>query len=87
VVIIRLATVVPNAPGNLGLINVACVMAMHLFDVEMNDAKTFSIILFAALTVPLLIGGAVATALTGLNIGELRDRAKAGFDHGSGAPR
>jgi hypothetical protein len=87
VVIIRLATVVPNAPGNLGLINVACVMAMHLFDVEVNDAKTFSIILFVALTVPLLIGGAVATALTGLNIGELRDRAKAGFDHGSGAPR
>jgi hypothetical protein len=82
---IRLATVVPNAPGNLGLVNVACVMAMHLFDVEVNDAKTFSIILFVALTVPLLIGGAVATALTGLNIGELRDRARAGVNRGSGA--
>jgi hypothetical protein len=85
VVMIRLATVVPNAPGNLGLVNVACVMAMHLFDVEVNDAKTFSIILFVALTVPLLIGGAVATALTGLNIGELRDRARAGVNRGSGA--
>jgi uncharacterized protein (TIRG00374 family) len=84
VVIIRLLTVVPNAPGNLGVGNAACVLAMHLFDVEVNDAKTFSIILFVALTVPLLIGGAVATALTGLNIGELRDRAKAGFDHRSG---
>ena len=29
-------------------------------------------------TMPLLLGGAVATALTGLNIGELRDRAKQG---------
>jgi uncharacterized membrane protein YbhN (UPF0104 family) len=78
-VIIRLATVVPNAPGNIGVINFACVIAMRPFGVEKNDAATFSIILFGALTVPLLIGGAVATALAGLNIGELRDRAKAGL--------
>jgi uncharacterized protein (TIRG00374 family) len=74
--LVRLSTVVPNAPGNLGLINLACVMALGLFEVEQNDAKTFSIILFVALTLPLLIGGALATALTGLNIGELRDRAR-----------
>lgn len=74
--LVRLSTVVPNAPGNLGLINLACAMALGLFEVERNDAKTFSIILFVALTMPLLIGGAVATALTGVNIGELRDRAR-----------
>jgi len=78
--IVRLATVVPNAPGNIGLGNLACVMAMKLFELGENDAKTFSIILFGALTLPLLIGGAVATALTGSNIGELRDRAKQGMD-------
>ncbi len=74
--LVRLSTVVPNAPGNLGLINLACVMALGIFEVEKTDAKTFSIILFVALTLPLLIGGAVATALTGVNIGELRDRAR-----------
>jgi len=74
--LVRLSTVVPNAPGNLGLINLAVVMALGLFEVERNDAKTFSIILFVALTLPLLLGGALATALTGLNIGELRDRAR-----------
>jgi len=74
--LVRLSTVVPNAPGNLGLINLACVMALGLFEVERTDAKTFSIILFVALTMPLLIGGAIATGLTGLNIGELRDRAR-----------
>ena len=74
--IIRLGTVVPNAPGNLGVVNAACVVAMHLFDVEINDAKTFSIIMFAALTVPLLAGGAIATAITGLDLGELRKRAR-----------
>ncbi len=74
--LVRLSTVVPNAPGNLGLINLACVMALGIFEVEKTDAKTFSIILFVALTMPLLIGGAIATALTGVNIGELRDRAR-----------
>jgi hypothetical protein len=44
-----------------------------------NDAKTFSFIMFFALTLPLLIGGAVAVAMTGLNISELRDRAKHGI--------
>ncbi len=74
--IIRLWTVVPNAPGNIGFINAACVAALHLFDVETNVAKTFSIILFGVLTLPLLLGGAAAVALTGVNISELRDRAR-----------
>jgi uncharacterized protein (TIRG00374 family) len=76
--IIRVGTVVPNAPGNVGLLNVACVLALRLFDVETNDAKTFSLILLGALNFPLLLGGAIATALTGLNIGELHARAKRG---------
>lgn len=74
--IIRVSTVVPNAPGNLGLLNFAVVLALQLFEVEQNDAKTFSLIFFAVQTVPLLIGGAIATALTGVNIAELRNRAR-----------
>lgn len=73
--IIRLATFIPNAPGNLGVLNVACVAALVLFDVEQDVAKSFSIIMLVLLTLPLLIGGAVATALTGVNLGELRNRA------------
>ena len=76
--IIRVATVVPNAPGNVGLMNVACVLALRLFDVETNDAKTFSFILLGAQSLPLLLAGAIATALTGSNIGELHARAKRG---------
>jgi uncharacterized protein (TIRG00374 family) len=77
--IVRFATVVPNAPGNVGLFQAACVLALGLFDVEKNDAKTFSFIMFFALTLPLLIGGAVATARSGLNLGELKDRAQKGI--------
>jgi hypothetical protein len=54
------------------------VLALGLFDVEAGDAKTFSFIMFFALTLPLLVGGAVAVAITGLNIGELRHQAQQG---------
>jgi uncharacterized protein (TIRG00374 family) len=80
VTILRIGTVVPNAPGNVGVIQVACVMALGMFDVEQNDAKTFSFIYLGAVTLPLLAGGAVATALTGVNIGELKARAHRGED-------
>jgi glycosyltransferase 2 family protein len=75
--IVRLGTVVPNAPGNVGLVNAAVIVAMRMFDGNPTDAKGFSLVYLAAQTAPLLIGGAIATALTGLNIGELRDRARA----------
>jgi hypothetical protein len=84
--LVRLATVVPNAPGNVGLFQVACVIALGLFHVETNDAKTFSFILFFALTLPLLVGGAVAVALTGVNLAELRDRAQRGLHADRTAP-
>jgi len=74
--IVRMSTVVPSAPGNLGLVNFAVVVALQLFEVKSNDARTFSLIFYAVQVFPLLIGGAIATALTGLNIGELRDRAR-----------
>ena len=54
----------PAAPGNLGVVNLATVEALKLFELPNTDAKTFSIILFGSLTLPLLIGGAIATALT-----------------------
>jgi hypothetical protein len=74
--IVRLGTVVPNAPANIGLINVACLIALKVFGVERNDAEDFSIVLFLALTLPLLVTGAIATALTGLNLGEIHHNAR-----------
>jgi hypothetical protein len=57
----------------------ACVLALKLFEVNESDAKTFSFIMFFSLTLPLLVGGAIATALTGSGIAELRDRARRGM--------
>ncbi len=78
VTIIRLWTVVPNAPGNIGFLNAACVVALKGFDVEPKVATTFSIILFGVWTLPIVLVGALATALTGSNIAELRRRARLG---------
>ena len=79
--IVRLGTLVPNAPGNVGLVNAAIMVAIKLFEGNENDAKGFSFVYLVAQTAPLLIGGAIATALTGLNIAELRERARARAEH------
>ena len=83
VTIVRFLTVIPNAPGNAGVFQAGCVLALGLFDVESGDAKTFSFIMFFALTLPLLIGGAVAVAAAGLSIGDLRTQAQQGVRNAS----
>ncbi len=77
--IVRLVIVAPSGPGNLGLLQVGSVLALGLYDVQRNDAKTFSILLSVAEAIPGLLGGAIAIALTGLNFSELRERAHRGI--------
>jgi len=78
--VLRFGTVIPSAPGNLGLFQASTVLALTLFEVERTDAKTFSFIMFVVLTLPLLLGGALAVALSGLNLREIRHRAQQGAD-------
>lgn len=85
--VVRLAIVIPNGPANLGLLQVACVLALGLFDVEKTDAKNFSNIMLAAETIPLLAGGAIAVALTGLNISQLHAHARRGAHAHARGPR
>jgi len=68
-------TLTPEDQSRLESLCMLFGVGLVLFDVEKDVAKSFSIIMLGILTLPLLIGGAVATALTGVNIGELRDRA------------
>jgi glycosyltransferase 2 family protein len=74
-IIIRLGTVIPNAPGNAGLYQFFCVLGLGLFSVPKATAVGFSLMMFGVLTLPLLIGGFVAVALTGLKLGDIRSRA------------
>ena len=75
-VVLRLSSVVPQAPGNIGGFNVAAVMALEMFNYNAAFSKRFSLVLWAVVTVPLLIGGAIAFVFTGSHLGELLSHAK-----------
>jgi glycosyltransferase 2 family protein len=74
-IVVRLGTVIPNAPGNAGVTQLFCALGLELFHVPQPTAKEFSFIVFGVLTLPLLIGGFIAVALTGLKIGDIHTRA------------
>jgi uncharacterized membrane protein YbhN (UPF0104 family) len=74
-IVVRLGTVIPNAPGNAGVTQLFCVLGLQLFHVPQSTAKEFSLIVFGVLTLPLLIGGFVAVALTGLTLKDIRSKA------------
>jgi uncharacterized protein (TIRG00374 family) len=75
-IVVRLGTAIPNAPGNAGLHQFFCVVGLELFDVPKSTAVGFSLMMFGVLTLPLLIGGFIALALTGLKLEDIRTRAR-----------
>lgn len=78
-IIVRLGTMVPNAPGNAGVYQVMCVLSLGLFGIDKTTAVGFSWTMFGVLTFPLLVGGFVALMLTGLKLHEIRHRARTNF--------
>lgn len=68
-------TVLPNAPANIGAYQATVMFALSLILVEKTDAQIFSQLAFWVLTIPPVIGGAIAVAVTGLDIGEIQRRA------------
>ena len=75
-VIMRIGTAIPSAPGNAGLFQGVVVLALGLFGVAKSTAVGFSLMLFGVLTLPLLIGGFIAVALSGLKFGDIRSKAR-----------
>jgi len=78
-VILRLGSVVPQAPGNLGLFQLLTKETLErIFNYAPADAARFSLVLWGIVTLPLLIGGVIALSVTGARIGELRKAAHVG---------
>ncbi len=78
-VILRIGTILPQAPSNVGGFQLFTVVALRLFGVDKGVAAGFATLLFLVTTVPLWVGGAVACALAGLRIQDLQHHAQAGF--------
>lgn len=80
-VVLRLGTVVPSAPGNLGTFQLLAAQALTMFIANEALAKRFSFLLWGLVTLPLLLGGFVAMALTGIKLRELQRQARAKTQH------
>jgi len=76
-VLLRLSSIVPQAPGNLGSFQWVTARTLIMFGLASGLAKRFSLILWAVLTIPLIIIGFVALALEGVNMSHLHKEATA----------
>lgn len=70
--ILHLGTAIPNAPANIGSYQVSCVAALLLFGVDKATAAGFSLVMFAILTVPLLVLGLLALLLSDVSLQDIR---------------
>lgn len=76
-VLLRLGSVVPQAPGNVGLFQVLSTLGLTLFGVPAAMARRFTLILWAVITVPLLVAGFVALIASGSKMGDIHREAQA----------
>jgi glycosyltransferase 2 family protein len=70
-----IGTSIPSAPGNLGVFQSVVRMALTLFNVEPSVAVELSVLMWAAMTLPLLIVGFIAVFLTGSSLREIHHHA------------
>jgi len=76
-VILRLGSAVPQAPGNLGLFQFLARECLEkIFNVVPDEAARFSLVLWGLVTLPLLASGAISLAITGMKLGELQQAAQ-----------
>lgn len=76
-VLLRLSAVVPQAPGNLGSFQWVTARTLMMFGLASAHAKRFSLILWAVVTIPLIIIGFIAVAMEGINMTHLHKEAAA----------
>ncbi len=74
-VLLRLSSIVPQAPGNLGSFQWVTARTLIMFGMIAAPAKRFSLILWAVVTLPLIVIGFVALALEGISLSKLHKEA------------
>ena len=85
-VILRLNSVLPQAPGNVGTFQWATIRGLLLFGVRKNVAQRLSFILWGIVTLPMVVVGFIAVALTGLGIGQIHHHARSSMKERNKAP-
>jgi glycosyltransferase 2 family protein len=76
-VILRLGSVVPQAPGNIGVYQFLTKEALvRIFNVVPDQAARFSLVLWGIVTIPLLLGGLLALLITEVKLTEVHRAAR-----------
>jgi glycosyltransferase 2 family protein len=76
-VILRLISALPQAPGNIGLFQLLTKeVLIRIFNVVPDQAARFSVVLWGIVTLPLLIGGFVALWIEEADVLELKREAE-----------
>jgi 4-hydroxybenzoate polyprenyltransferase len=68
-------TLVPSAPANVGLYQWSAAYALMLLQTEKGPAEVLAEIMFVFLTLPLILGGAIAIASAGFSLDDLHRHA------------
>jgi uncharacterized membrane protein YbhN (UPF0104 family) len=76
-VVLRLSSAVPQAPGNVGTFQALLAAILAMLGYGHDYAKRFSVLMWAVITLPLLLVGSVALVITGVRIDELHKHANA----------
>ncbi|MBV9266773.1 MAG: flippase-like domain-containing protein [Acidobacteriaceae bacterium] len=76
-VLLRLSSIIPQAPGNLGSFQWVTARTLIMFGLFAPLAKRFSLILWAVVTLPLIVIGCICLAITGMNMSHLHKQATA----------
>jgi uncharacterized membrane protein YbhN (UPF0104 family) len=70
----NLVTIVPSTPGYIGVFDAPVKSTLTLFGVDPNVAASYTLLLHAALIVPVVIVGLILTWRLGLSVGQLQKR-------------
>jgi hypothetical protein len=74
-VFLRLGSAVPQAPSNIGFFHFAAARTLEMFAVARGMAYGFSVLLWAVITLPLLVVGFFALGVTEIKFSELQRNA------------
>ncbi len=73
-VFLRLSSAVPQAPGNVGLFQLLTKETLEkIYGIPPAEAARFSLLLWAIITLPLLVTGMIALSVTGLKFSDLQN--------------
>ena len=69
--VLRLGTIVPSAPANVGTYQFFCILGLMLFGVGKTAATAISMVAFVILTLPLWALGLFAVSRCGMTLASL----------------